>query len=375
MQKDIVSYFLELIAIDSESQNERAMIDRLKQDLQDLGAEVVIEDGCQSLSSGNAGNLYAYFPGKIEKAPILLCAHVDTVTPGNGIKARIEEGRIVTDGTTILGGDDKSGVAEIIMGIKQIKDSGQDHAPIEVIFTVSEEIGLLGAKCFDKSKLKSAFGYAFDTHQVGELVIGAPSQNTFCITILGKEAHAGVEPEKGLNAIRIASEAISAMPLGRIDFETTSNVGNICGGSATNIVPNRVVLKGEARSHNAAKLQQVCADIRHAVESTVARYNLEHAQADFEMKLENEYHAFMVEESHPSVRLAIDALRSLDIPYTVGKGGGGSDANIFNAAGIPTIIVGTGMNKVHTVAEDILVSQLLRGQDFVVEMLRHYAEN
>ncbi len=373
MQEDIVSYFMELVAIDSESQNERAMIDRLRKDLQELGAEVVEEDLCKSASEGNAGNLYAYFPGKIEKAPILFCAHVDTVTPGNGIKARIEDGVIVTDGTTILGGDDKSGVAEIIMGIKQIKASGIDHAPIEVLFTVSEEIGLLGAKCFDKKRLKSAFGYAFDTHQVGELVIGAPSQNSFVITFTGKEAHAGVEPEKGLNAIRIASEAISAMPLGRIDFETTSNVGKICGGTATNIVPNRVVIKGEARSHNAAKLEQVCADIRHAVESTVSRYNLEHARAEFEFKLETEYHAFMVEENHPAVKLAQESLRTLDIPYTVGKGGGGSDANIFNAAGLPTIIVGTGMNKVHTVAEDIQVAQLLRGQAFVVEMLRQYA--
>lgn len=375
MQEDIVNYFMGLVAIDSESKNERAMIDRLKKDLQELGANVVEEDMCQSRSEGNAGNLYAYFQGKIAKPPILLCAHVDTVTPGNGVKARIENGRIVTDGTTILGGDDKSGVAEIMMGIKQLLASGIDYAPIEVLFTVSEEIGLLGAKGFNKSTLKSAFGYAFDTHQVGELVIGAPSQHSFVITITGKEAHAGVEPEKGLNAIRIASEAISAMPLGRIDYETTSNVGKICGGTATNIVPKQVIIKGEARSHNAKKLEQVCNDIRLAVASTVARYQLEHAKAEYSFKLEKEYDAFLVEESHPAVKLAQEALRCLDIPYTVGKGGGGSDANIFNAAGIPTLIVGTGMNKVHTVDEDIKTNELHRGQAFVAELLRHYAEN
>lgn len=373
MQEDIVSYFMQLISIDSESKNERAMIDCLKGDLEQLGAELIEEDNCHKHNDGNAGNLYAYIPGKIDKAPILLCAHVDTVTPGNGIKARIENGRIVSDGTTILGGDDKSGVAEILMGIKHIKASGIDHAPVEVLFSVSEEIGLMGAKCFNKARLKSCFGYAFDSHQVGELVVGAPSQVSFIITFYGKEAHAGVEPEKGLNAIRIASEAISAMPMGRIDFETTCNVGKISGGTATNIVPNQVVIKGEVRSHNEHKLNQVCADIQHAVKSTVARYDLEHAKADFSYKQEVEYHAFGIDENHAVVKLAQDALRSLDIPFTVGKGGGGSDANIFNASGIPMIIVGTGMNKVHTVAEDIEIDQLRKGQDFVAELIRQYS--
>ncbi len=373
MQDDVVSYFLRLVAIDSESRNERSMADVLKLDLEELGA-VVEEDNCHKHSDGNAGNLYAYIPGKIDKKPILFCAHMDTVTPGNGIKARIENGRICTDGTTILGGDDKSGIAEIMIAVKRIVESGIDHAPIEVLFTVSEEIGLIGAKCFNKGKLQSAFGYALDAHQVGELVIGAPSQNSFIITIYGKEAHAGVEPEKGLNAIRIASEAICAMPMGRIDFETTCNVGKIIGGSATNIVPNQVILKGEARSHNSNKLKQVCEDIRHAVERTIAKYDNEIGKADFSFKMETEYDAFAIAEDAPVVKLAQNALRQLDIPFTTGKGGGGSDANIFNAAGIPMIIVGTGMNRVHTVAEDIYIEQLHKGALFVAEMIRQYSE-
>lgn len=373
MQNDVVNYFLRLIAIDSESKNERAMMDILRADMEALGAKVE-EDNCHKHNDGNAGNLYAYFPGNIDKKPILFCAHADTVVPGNGIKARIENGRILTDGTTILGGDDKSGIAEIIIAIKNLKDSGTDHAPIEVLITVSEEIGLLGAKCFNKAKLSSAFGYALDTHQVGELVVGAPAQNSFIITVYGKEAHAGVEPEKGLNAIKIASEAIAAVPMGRIDFETTCNVGKIWGGSATNIVPNQVVIKGEARSHNDQKLARVCSDIRHAVETTVARYNNEIGKAEYSFKMETEYHSFAISEDTEAVQLAISALRSLDIPYTVCKGGGGSDANIINAAGIPMIIVGTGMNKVHTVAEDIEIEQLRRGVAFVEEMIRLYSE-
>lgn len=373
MQNDVVNYFLRLIAIDSESKNERAMMDVLRADMEELGAQVT-EDHCHKHNDGNAGNLYAYFPGTINKKPILFCAHADTVVPGNGIKAKIENGKIYSDGTTILGSDDKSGIAEIMIAIKNIKDAGIAHAPIEVLITVSEEIGLLGAKCFNKASLESAFGYALDTHQVGELVVGAPAQNSFIITIYGKEAHAGVEPEKGLNAIKIASEAIAAMPMGRIDFETTCNVGKISGGSATNIVPNQVIIKGEARSHNNQKLAQVCADIRHAVESTVARYSNEIGKADYSFKMETEYHAFSIPEDAEAVQLAISALRGLDIPYTVCKGGGGSDANIFNASGIPTIIVGTGMNKVHTVAEEIEIAELHRGVSFVEEMIRQYAE-
>lgn len=268
MNNDVIQYFLELIAIDSESRDERAMMDRLKTDLSELGARVE-EDQIHPGIGGNAGNLYALIPGNIDKRPLLFCAHADTVKPGKNIKAQITDGRIHSDGTTVLGGDDKSGVAEIIMGIRQMLESGLEHAPVEVLITVSEEIGLLGAKHFDKSRLKSAFGYALDAHRVGDLVVGAPAQNSIKIVVSGQEAHAGVEPEKGVNAIRVAAEAIAAMPMGRIDHETTCNIGIIEGGTATNIVPNRVELKGEARSHNSAKLQQVSSDIRHSLEITV----------------------------------------------------------------------------------------------------------
>ncbi|HNW25128.1 MAG TPA: M20/M25/M40 family metallo-hydrolase [Candidatus Cloacimonas sp.] len=370
MQNDVVSYFLELIAIDSESKNERAIADKLKKDLKELGA-IVEEDDCGAKIDGNAGNLYAYFPGVTNKKPILLCAHCDTVVPGKGIKPTIENGRIFTDGTTVLGGDDKSGIAEILMAIKQIKDKGIAHPPIEVLITVSEEIGLLGAKNFDISKLQAAFGYALDTHQVGEIVIGAPSQNSFQINFYGKEAHAGVEPEKGLNAICIAAEAIMAMPQGRIDFETTCNTGIVKGGSATNIVPKEVLVKGEARSHNKGKLQKVCEEIEQAVISTVKKYG---GKASFHFELKKEYEAFLIERNAPVVALAEKALQNLHLPADIKVGGGGSDANIFNANGLPTIIVGTGMNKVHTTDEDILVDELYRGTAFVEELIRLYAE-
>lgn len=372
MQTDVVKYFLELIAIDSESRDERAMIDRLKSDLLEFGASVT-EDDTHNETGSNAGNIHALIPGTIKKRPILFCAHADTVKPGKGIKATLKDGIIRSDSTTVLGGDDKSGVAEIIQGIRQLVSSGAEHAPIEVLITVCEEIGLLGAKHFDKTKLNSTFGYALDAHRVGDLVVGAPTQNSIRITIIGKEAHAGVEPEKGINAIRIASEAIVAMPLGRIDFETTCNVGLISGGTATNIVPNSVEIRGEARSHSMAKLDQVTSDILHAVKSTVQRHQYETRSASFEWRLNTEYNAFRIDEGHPVVQLALDALKEIGLPASTTVGGGGSDANIINATGLPMIICGTGMNKVHTVDEDIEAAELQRGAEFVAALIRQYS--
>ncbi|MCB5284819.1 MAG: M20/M25/M40 family metallo-hydrolase [Candidatus Cloacimonetes bacterium] len=373
MHDDVIRYFLELVAIDSESRDERAVTDRLKADLAELGADI-LEDDANTFTGGNAGNLHALIPGRADQKPILFCAHADTVKPGLGVKASITEGRIHTDGTTVLGGDDKSGLAEIIMGIRDVVESGEPHAPIEVLVTVSEEIGLLGAKHFDKSKLRSAFGYALDAHRVGDLVVGAPAQNSIRMVITGKEAHAGVEPEKGINAIRVAAEAIAAMPLGRIDHETTCNVGIISGGSATNIVPNRVELKGEARSHNPRKLEQVTADIRHAAESAVQRHNYDFGAAALEWESKQEYAAFRVGDGEAVVQLALDALNDLGIKAEVTVGGGGSDANIINAAGLPMIICGTGMNKVHTVAEDIEAEELKRGAAFIAALIRRHAQ-
>lgn len=373
MHDDVIRYFLELVAIDSESRDERAVIDRLKSDLAELGADI-LEDDANTFTGGNAGNLHALIPGRADQKPILFCAHADTVKPGLGVKASITAGRIHTDGTTVLGGDDKSGLAEIIMGIRDVVESGEPHAPIEVLVTVSEEIGLLGAKHFDKSKLRSAFGYALDAHRVGDLVVGAPAQNSIRMVITGKEAHAGVEPEKGINAIRVAAEAIAAMPLGRIDHETTCNVGIISGGSATNIVPNRVELKGEARSHNPRKLEQVTADIRHAAESAVQRHNYDFGAAALEWESKQEYAAFRVGDGEAVVQLALDALNDLGIKAEVTVGGGGSDANIINASGLPMIICGTGMNKVHTVAEDIEAEELKRGAAFIAALIRRHAQ-
>lgn len=374
MQHTVSEYFLELVRIDSESLNERAMADRLKADLTALGFDVD-EDQSHLKTGGNAGNIYACLPGKKkEMKPLLFCAHIDTVKPGNGIKPSVSDGKITSDKTTILGADDKSGVAEIIFGIKQVIESGLEHPPIEVLFTVCEEVGLLGARYFNKSKLQSKIGYAFDSEELGDFMIGAPSQNTIRIKVYGKEAHAGVEPEKGINAIRVASEAISNIPMGRIDFETTANIGIINGGMATNIVPNLVEIKGEARSHNMDKLKQVTDDIVDTFSKIAAKHKLDNAEAKVEIEVKNEYKSFFMDESHKVVSIARQACANLDIPSSFGKGGGGSDANIINAEGLSMIVAGTGMHSYHTVDEYIHLQDLEKGAELVTELIRIYAE-
>ncbi len=373
MKDTLIDYFISLVQIDSESKNEKAVAHKIAEDLRDLGAEVTF-DNAHKKTGGNVGNLYGYFNGNINKKPILFCAHMDTVVPGNGIKPQVTEDRIVTDGTTILGADDKSGIAEIIWAIKEILESDEDHAPIEVLFTISEEIGLLGAKLFDLSTIKSEFGYVLDSHEIGNLVSGAPAANRMKYIIHGKESHAGAAPEQGISAIQIASEAISKMTLGRIDKETTCSVGTITGGTATNIIPKEVVLKAEVRSHNEDKLKKITDDITAILIDTAAKYILGDFQASVESVIQKEYPAFVINENDQSMLLAKKANKNIGIPFKSEIGGGGSDANIFNFKGLEMAVVGSGMADVHTVNEYIKLVDLENGAKWVKEIIREYSK-
>jgi len=373
MEQNVIDYFLDLVQIDSESKNEKNVADKLLKDLQKMGAEIKFDHAHEN-TGGNVGNLYAYFPGKIDKDPILFCAHMDTVVPGNGVKPVIKGDRIVTDGTTVLGADDKSGIAEIIYGIKAILASGKDHAPIEALFTISEEIGLLGAKYLDYSMIKSKFGYALDSHTVGVLTIGAPSQNSLKFVIHGKKSHAGVAPEAGVNAIQIAAKAISKMPMGRIDAETTCSIGIISGGSATNIVPDEVIIEGEARSHDPKKLEEVTEQMVNAIKETVAEFKVGDFQATADIQVETEYHAFRLDKDHPVVQLSNLACQNMGITTETNIGGGGSDVNIFNKNGLQMAICGSGMENVHTVDEYIMLDSLTVGADWVTAVIEAYSK-
>ncbi len=373
MKETITDYFIELAMIDSESKDEKEIAEKLAADLTELGGTVRFDQAHQ-VTGGNVGNLIAHFDGEIKKPPIMFCAHMDTVTPGKGVKPQINGNIITSDGSTVLGGDDKSGVAEIIWAIKELKESREKHAPVEVLLTVSEEIGLLGAKYLDFTMIHSKIGYAMDGHDVGSIALAAPSQNSLKFVIHGLEAHAGVDPDKGLNAIKIAAEAITAMPSGRIDGETTCNVGMIKGGKATNIVPNLVEIKAEVRSHDETKLKKVTSQMTKAVQDTVARYHLNGTPARVDIKVAEEYKAFQLLEENTPVQLAKQASRNLNLNYKPYINGGGSDVNIFNQNGMKMAIAGSGMDKVHTVKEQLKISDLENGAKWVKEVIRVYSE-
>ena len=373
MEKTLTDYFISLVKIDSESKFEKDTALQLEKDLIELGATVKY-DNANVKTGGNIGNLYAYIEGSVVKDPILFCSHMDTVKPGIGIKPHIDNGVIKTDGTTILGSDDKSGIAQIVWAVKELKEADEDHAPIEVLFTISEEIGLLGAKYLDYSMIKSKLGYALDSHKIGQIVIGAPSQNSMTYIVHGKEAHAGAEPERGVNAIKIAAEAIAKMNLGRIDDETTCNVGLITGGQATNIIPNKVLIEAEARSHNPEKLDKITNEMSSILTETVNKYKELGLKTSVEINVENEYGSFRIQEDDPLVKLSEIACNNIDLEPETVVGGGGSDVNIFNANGLKMAVAGSGMDRVHTVKEQIKISDLENGAKWVKEVIREYSK-
>jgi tripeptide aminopeptidase len=295
-QERIKNLLLELVQIDSHSRKEREVAQCIKKYCEEMGATVEIDNAGQAVG-GNTGNVIARFAGTIPKAPsIMMSAHMDTVVPGEGVKPIVEGDIIRTDGTTVLGGDDKSGCAVIIEVIRCLQEQNIPHAPIEAIFSICEEVGLLGAKNVDVTKIKAKYGIVFDSDDPGFLFTKGPSSNHMEFRIHGLESHAGVAPEEGISAIKIAAEGLAAMKLGRIDQETTANIGQIEGGMATNIIPNLVVLKGEARSHSEEKLEAQTAHMQKCLEDAAAKYEVTVAGKTTKASV----------ESHRRARLLID---------------------------------------------------------------------
>lgn len=366
--------FAALASISSPSRKEGEICRYLRSRFEALGAEVLL-DGAAALVEGQSGNLVARFPaaGK-DSEPLLLSVHMDTVEPAEGVKPVLRDGVFYSEGPTILGADDKAGIAEIIEALAVVREQGIPHGPLEVVITVCEEIGLLGAKHLDFSLVRSRRGLALDTSGVDLVIHRAPCANKLRFEITGREAHAGIAPEKGLSAIEVAARAIAAMRLGRIDEETTANIGTIEGGQATNIVARTVVVEGEARSHSEEKLQ---AQTRHMVEcfeeaarQLTRRIGEEIVSPLVKVEVLGDYPRMAVARDAGIVRLVESAGAALGRPIRVEKAGGGSDANIFNGQGIETVILGTGMTNVHTVEESVKVDDLARVARLLVEIIR-----
>jgi len=353
-QARLLDTFLALVRIDSPSGEEAAVAQQLKGDLIQLGMSVELDA---------MHNLVAHLPGKGES--LLLAAHMDTVTPGRGVKPVLRHGVVYSDGTTILGADDKSGIAVILEVLHILQEQGLPHPPLEVLITVQEEVGLLGAKGLDKSQLHSTMGISFDAGDgPGAIVVSAPSHDTLSAVVHGRASHAGTQPEKGVSAIVVAAQAILDMPLGRIDEETTANIGTIRGGAATNIIPDRVELRGEARSRQMTKLEAQTSKMVEALQSAARRYG-----ASVDVEVQREYESYNLTESDPMVSRLMAACQAVGVEPVLVPTGGGSDANILNAAGMHVVNLSTGMAAEHSTAEHIAVAEMVTCAEIVLQCI------
>lgn len=373
-QERIKQLLLELVQIDSTSRKERKIAERVKRICEELGAEVETDDAGAAVG-GDTGNVIARFPGTIPGAdPIMMSAHMDTVVPGEGVKPVVEGDIIRTDGSTVLGGDDKSGISVIIETIRCLQEQKIPHAPIDAVFSICEEVGLLGAKHLDMSKVRARYGIVFDSDDPGFLFTKGPSANHFEFAIHGLESHAGVAPESGISAIEIAAEAIAAMKLGRIDEETTANIGVIRGGEATNIITNLVTLRGEARSRSEEKLEAQTRHIIQCLEDAAARREVTvdgvTTRGRVESRVTREYHAMDVADDSRVVQLVQQAAARMGLEVKTLASGGGCDANIFNRRGIECANLGTGMRAIHTVKEWLDVKDMCAAAEMTLEIMK-----
>ena len=363
-RRRLLDSFSSLVSIDSVSLQERQMADYLKNALTDLGLTVQEDDSWKTFG-GTAGNVYGFLPGALDLPALLFSAHMDTVTPGLGKKAIFQEdGRITSDGATILGADDASGIAAILEAIRVIKENGLPHRPIEVLFTASEEVHCHGTAAFDPSILQSKETYVLDLGgHIGTAACSAPAICSFTATVKGRAAHAGVAPEQGIHAIRAAAAAISQMPLGRVD-EMTINVGAITGGEATNIVPHTCVVEGEIRGFHQDTVLAKLAEIRACFQDAATDIG-----ATVEWEQNASFNAYAMEETHPAVTRFCAACESLNLPISLIPTYGGSDLNNLYSLGLRGLVISTGMENAHNVTEYIHADDLERAANLTLALM------
>jgi tripeptide aminopeptidase len=375
-RKRLAETFKFLVQIDSISKEEGVIANEIIKILESLGAETFVDNAGDKIG-GNSGNLIAKYKGNIQAPPLLLNAHMDTVEPGRGITAVFENGTFTSNGTTILGADDKSAIAILIETLCILKENNLQYGPLELVFTVCEEIGLQGAKHLDLSTVTATYGFALDATDTEGIVTRAPSANYLEFIIHGKDAHAGAAPEKGINAISLASKAIAKLKLGRIDEETTCNIGIIEGGIATNIVPNLVKVKGEVRSHDEEKLDKITNEIVFSFNEVIENYkktNSDNGLPRVDIVINKDFPRTHIPDDHPVIKLATQAAENLGRTMKTKTSGGGADANIFFEKGIFTGVLGTGMRDMHTVRESVKLDDMIHTTELLLEIIRLHSQ-
>jgi tripeptide aminopeptidase len=351
----LLETFIDLVWIDNPSGEEAAIAAHVRGLLATLGLTVE-EDSIH--------NLLARVPGEGE--PLLLNAHMDSVAPCRGVRPVVADGVVRSGGDTVLGADDLAGVAAILEGVRATLSSGAPHRAAEILFTVQEEVGLRGAAAFDTTRLRAREGFTLDSGgDFGGITLGAPAQDSLHAVVIGRAAHAGVAPEQGINAIVVAGRALAAMPLGRIDHETTANIGIIRGGEATNIVPPQVELWGEARSHDQEKLVEQVRAVVAALENAARDHG-----ASVRVEVTHKYDAYRLAESTPIVQRAVAVLRAMGAEPRFEISGGGSDVNVFARRGLSVANLSVGYRAIHSTEEHIAVADLSRAAELVGWLLR-----
>lgn len=340
----LVKTFTDLVQIDSPSGEEEAMASELTRRLEDLGFEVK-RDAYGNVIASNGGD-----------NPLLLSAHMDTVEPGRGVKPSVVGDRIVSDGTTILGGDCKCGVSAILEALESVHEDDIPHQGIEVAFTREEEIGLVGARNLDFSMLAAQEAIVFDGEgPVSQITSASPTYIGFDIEITGRAAHAGVEPEKGISAIRIAAELITRLPQGRLDEQSTFNIGTIEGGSVRNTVAETTIIRGEFRSRSLETLD----DIRFQISEALNEVKQMFPDAELDDHLHTEFETYTLSDDDAATARVTSALRQLGLEPDMRPSGGGTDGNVFRLKGISSVVVGMADHEMHTVREYVIIPELV----------------
>ena len=351
----LVKTFTDLVQIDSPSGEEEAMAEELTRRLEGFGLTV---------KRDSYGNLVAS-DGRPD--PLLLSAHMDTVEPGRGVKPKVDGDRIESDGTTILGGDCKCGVSAILEALESVYEDDVPHIGIEVAFTREEEIGLVGARNLDFSMLTAKEAIVFDGEgSAAQITSSSPTYIGFDIEVTGRAAHAGVEPEKGLSAIRIAAELITRLPQGRLDEETTFNIGTIEGGSVRNTVAETTIIHGEFRSRNIETLDDIRVQVSEALDEVREMF----PEAELDDHLHTEFETYTLSDDDAATSRVVSALEGLGLEPMFQPSGGGTDGNVFRLRGMSAVVVGMADHGMHTVREYVVIPELVDTAHLCEALLR-----
>ena len=363
-EKRLIQTFLELVQIDSESFHEKNIQEFLAARLKKLGCRVTVDKAGKKYDTNAQGNILAFLPGTVKSRPVVLSAHMDTVVPGRSVKPVVKKDRISSDGSTILGADDKAGIAIILEVLQVLQEQKLPHPPVEALFTLTEENGMQGAKNLDYKKIKGREGLILDNEEVSELLVQGPAVNTIEVWVKGLASHAGVCPEKGISALEVAAYALSMMKLGRIDKETVANFGIVQGGKATNIVMDELYLKGEARSLSNAKLAKQTAHMKACFEKAAKRFTKKIDGKVYKPEVKfvpfQRYPAVNVSKAHPMVKAVLAAAKEQGVCMRAVASGGGCDANILSGFGFTLPNLGVGCRDCHTLKESLILKEFFQ---------------